>query len=220
MKRAALPALAMFLACGIGAAVPARAQAAYPNAGALVGSMMERNEALASYRARVHVNVRMLNFPFLSPQLDGTAYYKAPDKYEVVFDRVPSYAKGFSKLFNDVDDPGAWQQDENISMDPPAVLDGRPVYVLRLTKKIHSDILDHTLVYVDRSSLELLRMEWYYTSGGKIVMDQQYRNEDGYSVVSSQHATIAIPHVRAVADSTYGAYETGVDVDDAVFTKP
>jgi hypothetical protein len=162
----------------------------------------------------------MLNFPFLSPQLDGTTYYKAPDKYEVVFDSVPSYAKGFSKLFNDVDDPGTWEQDQIVSMDPPAVLDGRPVYVLRLTKKIHSDILDHTSVYVDRSTLELLRMEWYYTSGGKIVMDQQFRNEGGYLVVSSQHATIAIPHVRAVADSTYGNYQTGVAVDDEVFTKP
>jgi outer membrane lipoprotein-sorting protein len=220
VKRALAAAAFTFLACVAAAGSPARADATNPTASALVGDMMERNAALASYRARVHVNVRMLNFPFLSPQLDGTTYYKAPDKYEVVFDSVPSYAKGFSKLFNDVDDPGTWEQDQIVSMDPPAVLDGRPVYVLRLTKKIHSDILDHTSVYVDRSTLELLRMEWYYTSGGKIVMDQQFRNEGGYLVVSSQHATIAIPHVRAVADSTYGNYQTGVAVDDEVFTKP
>ena len=47
--------------------------------------------------------------------------------------------------------------------------------VLRLTKKIHSDILDHTLAYVDPLDYALVQMEWYYTSGGKITMSQQYR---------------------------------------------
>ena len=52
------------------------------------------------------------------------------------------------------------------------------------------------------ASFALLRMEWYYTSGGKITMSQQYRAEGGYYVVSQQHATIHIPHVRAVADAS------------------
>ncbi len=81
-----------------------------------------------------------------------------------------------------------------------------------MTKKIHSDILDHTLVYVDPYDYTLLQMEWYYTSGGKITMSQQYRDAGLYAVVSSQHATINIPHVRAVADATYGAYETNVPI--------
>ena len=77
--------------------------------------------------------------------------------------------------------------------------------MLRLTKKIHSDILDHTLAYVDPPSYALVRMEWYYTSGGKITMSQQYRMQGFYSVLSQQHATIDIPHVRAVADASYGS---------------
>ncbi len=56
-------------------------------------------------------------------------------------------------------------------------------------------------------------MEWYYTSGGKITMTQQYRTQGLYSVLSSQHATIHIPHVRAVADASYGTYETNVPVE-------
>ena len=85
--------------------------------------------------------------------------------------------------------------------------------VLRLTKKIHSDILDHSLAYVDLASFVLVRMEWYYTNGGKIVMIQQYRKQGRFRVLGQQHATIAIPHVRAVADATYGTYETNVPVD-------
>ena len=36
-------------------------------------------------------------------------------------------------------------------------------------------------------------MEWYYTSGGKITMSQQYRVENNYVVLSQQHATIDDP---------------------------
>ncbi len=179
--------------------------------------MADRNPTLQSYKARVHVDIRMLSFPYLAPKLDGTSYYKRPDLFVVVFDRMPSYARGFGRLFNDIGSPLAWERDQNIGLDGTALLDGRPTIILRLTKKIHSDILDHTLAYVDAASFVLVRMEWYYTSGGKISMTQQYRAESGYYVVSQQHANIQIPHVRAVADAVYGTYQTNVPVGDARF---
>lgn len=182
------------------------------DAHAVIKRMTDRNSALHSYKARVHVDIRMLSFPYLAPKLDGTSYYKRPDFYVVVFDRMPSYARGFGKLFNDIGNPLAWERDQNITVDKTAWLDGRPTIVLRLTKKIHSDILDHTLAYVDEASFVLVRMEWYYTSGGKISMTQQYRPEGGYYFVSQQYATIQIPHVRAVADAVYGTYQTNVPV--------
>ncbi|MBV8530563.1 MAG: hypothetical protein JO104_04545 [Candidatus Eremiobacteraeota bacterium] len=180
------------------------------DARAIVQRMADRNPTLASYRARVHVDVRMLNFPFLAPKLDGTSYFKRPDLYVVVFDRMPSYARGFQRLFNDVGSPKAWEKDQNVTVDGIAWLQGRQTIVLRLTKKIHSDILDHTLAYVDPATYALVQMEWYYTSGGKITMSEQYRAQGMYSLLSAQHATIDIPHVHAIADASYGSYETNV----------
>ncbi|HEY5427226.1 MAG TPA: hypothetical protein VIJ77_11800 [Candidatus Tumulicola sp.] len=188
---------------------PASASAP-PSAHSVLQKMIDRNPSLQSYRARVHVDVRMLNFPFLAPKLDGTSYYRRPDTYEVVFDRVPSYAKGFEKLFNDVGDAAAWEKDQNVVVSGVRSIDGRATIVLRLTKKIHSTILDHTLAYVDAASYTLTRMEWYYTSGGKISMTQQYAQQGSYWVPSAQHAEIDIPHVRAVADARYGSYQTNV----------
>lgn len=190
------------------------------DAHAVVERMASRNPSLESYRARVHVDVRMLNFPYLAPKLDGTTYYKRPDIYEVIFDRMPSYARGFQRLFDDVGDPLAWERDENISVDGTRWLNGRPMIVLRLTKKIHSDILDHVLAYVDPSSYALMQMEWYYSSGGEIVMSQQYRQQGAFSVLWQQHATIDIPHVRAVADASYGNYQTNVSVDPRAVPTP
>lgn len=184
---------------------------AYDVAGVLQ-RMTDRNPTLRSFRARVHVDVRMYSFPFLAPKLDGTSYYKRPDYYEVVFDRVPGYARGFQRLFNDVGSPSAWEKNQNITVAGSAWVGNRPTIVLRLTKKIHSDILDHTLAYVDTSDYSLVQMEWYYTNGGKITMTQQYRLEGPYSVLASQHATIAIPYAHAVADAQYAAYQINVPV--------
>jgi hypothetical protein len=150
----------------------------------------------------------MQSFPFFAPKLDGTTTYRRNGSYEVVFDRMPSYAKGFSHLFDDVGDPTAWERDQNIALDGTRAIGGKSFLVLDLTKKIHSTILLRTLAFVDPSNYELARMEWDYTNGGTIVMDQTYRTEDGFSLVSTQHATIAIPHVKAIADATYGHYET------------
>lgn len=203
--------------CAAGQAVSATNTAPL-DARSVITRMADRNPTLRSFRARVHVDVRMLNFPYLAPKLDGTTYFKRPDYYVVVFDRMPSYARGFGRLFDDVGSPQAWEKNQNIVTNGTVWLDGRPTIVLRLTKKIHSDILDHTLAYVDSYSYALLRMEWYYTNGGKITMSEWYRTQGAYSVLAQQHATIDIPHVHAVADATYGDYEANVPVaasDDA-----
>ena len=212
-------ALALFMLALV-AGPGASAQTNLPtSAHEVIQKMAERNPSLSSYRARVHVDVRMLSFPFLAPKLDGTSYFKRPDNYEVVFDRVPGYAKGFQRLFNDVGDPVGWEKDQNVTLEGVKELYGRPMLVLRMTKNIHSTILDHTLAYVDPTNYELLQMEWYYTSGGKITMRQWYRTEGGFTLLSTQHADISIPHVHAVADSRYETYQTNVAVDDSVFTK-
>lgn len=196
----------------LGVAPPEGGVASALDAHTIVARMADRNPTLRSDRARVHVDIRMFSFPFFAPKLDGTSYYKRPDLFVVVFDRMPSYARSFGRLFTEVGNPLAWEKDQNVSVDGTAWLGGRPTIVLRMTKKIHSDILDHTLAYVDPSDYSLVQMEWYYTSGGKITMSQQYRMQGEYSVLSAQHATIDIPHVRAVADASYGTYETNVPI--------
>ena len=213
LKLSGALAVALTVGGGVGVAETAPAPEQPANAWTVVQRMTERNPSLQSYRARVHVDVRMLNFPWLAPKLDGTEYYRRPDYYVVVFDRVPGYARGFSRLFDDIGNPRAWEKNQNLTVEGTSWLRGRPTIVLRLTKKIHSDILDHTLAYVDATDYSLLQMEWYYTSGGKITMTQQYRTEGLYSVLAQQHATIDIPHVHAVADSSYGTYQTNVPVD-------
>lgn len=200
-------------------ALAAPSQAPPSDAHVVIERMIASDPSLISYRARVHVNVHMLNFPFLSPQLDGTSYYKRPSNYEIVFDSVPFYMRGFSRLFADMGQPGAWERDQNVVLLGTRVENGEPLLLLRMTKKIHSDILDHTDAYVDARTYRLVRMEWYYRSGGTIVMTQSYRTSHGFTLPATQHATVNIPHVRAIGDAVYADYQVNVVVDSGVFTK-
>lgn len=209
--------LVLLFALGTSAAAPAESTPA--DAQAIMNRIEARNPSLQTFQARVHVNVHMTSFPWLSPKLDGTAYFKRPDNYEVVFDRVPSYAHGINKLFGDIGDPAVWQRDSNVSYDGVQPVDGRPEIALRLIKKIYSDQIKDTVAYVDPSTYQVVRMDFHYTNGGSITMTQAYREEGQYNVIASQHADIHIPHVRAVADATFATYQTNVAVDDGVFTK-
>lgn len=198
-------------------ASPAVAQSG--QAHAVIVRMLDRNPALRSFRSRVHVDARMYNFPFLRPSLDGTSYFKRPDSYEVIFDRLPPYARGFERLFNDIGDPASWEKGQNVTYDGQRSIAGRAALVLRMTKKIRSDQLIYTLAYVDPSTYEVSQMEWHYTSGGTIVMTQTFRLEGGFRVLASQHADISIPHFRGIADSRYAPYETNMALSDSVFAR-
>lgn len=225
MIRLSLALVFAVLASVVGPAVaqgPSPTPAEMPTtANAVIARMVDRNPSLNSFTARVHVNLHMLNFPFFSPKLDGTSYFKRPGHSEVVFDRVPSYAKGFQKLFNDVADPLSWEADWNITDKGAVKIPDYPSSLIELymTKKIYSDQTADAIAYVDPNTYELLMMEWNYRNGGKIVMRQWYRHEGDYSLVSQQHVDINIPHVHAVGDSQFGTYQTNVAVDDSVFKR-
>ena len=186
-------------------------------AAAIVDKMLDRNPGLTSYRARVHVTTHMLSFPFLSPTLDGTTYYKRPSKFVVVFDRVPAYAAGFSKIFNNVGDPGAWSKDNVVSYAGTRVWSGRPVYILTVAPRQYSDILAYAHAIVDPATWELVEMTWHYRNGGTISMRQWYRRENGYDVLAEQSAEINF-RVRASSHATYGKYQMNVPIKDSVFT--
>ena len=186
-------------------------------AAAIVDKMLDRNPGLTSYRARVHVTTRMLSFPFLSPTLDGTSYYKRPSKFVVVFDRVPAYAAGFSKIFNNVGDPGAWSKDNVVSYAGTRIWSGRQVYMLTVAPRQYSDILAYAHAIVDPATWELVEMTWHYRDGGTISMRQWYRRENGYDVLSEQSAEINF-RVRASSHATYANYQMNVPISNAVFT--
>jgi hypothetical protein len=220
MPRVAAAMLAVLVA-GAGA-WPARASADVgPDAGdpaAILARVIERNPDLSSYQGRMHVDIRLISFPFIRQHLDATTYYKRPSNYEVVFDRLPSYARGFEKLYTDIGDPANWEKRFVITPAGDATFDHHRDIALRLVQRVRG-MIDHETVLIDPSTWLIDQIRYDYYNGGSITMSQSFRPIGGYMLLVSQRADIAIPHVRAVAIGTYGDYQTNVAVDTAVFEK-
>ena len=183
---------------------------------AIIAHVVDRNPDLGTYQSRVHIDVRMTSFPWLHEHLDGSTYFKRPNNYEVAFDRVPGYAKGFEKLYTDIGDPANWEKRFVITVVGTKSFEGHPDLELRMVQRVRG-MIDHETVLVDPTAWTIDKMEYHYYTGGVIAMTQHFQTIDGHSMLAEQDASIDIPHVRALAHGTYGDYRVNVAIDDAVF---
>lgn len=220
MRRMATAALALLALAGTMLPGKASAQGALtaPEPAAILARVIERNPSLASYEGRLHVDIRLISFPFLRQHLDATTYYKRPSNYEVVFDKLPSYAKGFEKLYTDIGDPANWDKRFVIASLPDTDFNHHRDLTLHMVQRVRG-MIDHETVLVDPSTWTIDQVRYDYYNGGSITMSQTFETIAGYSLLVSQKAEIAIPHVRAVAYATYADYRTNVAVADTIFQK-
>ena len=184
----------------------------------LVRAVIARNAEMQSYQAQVSVDFRLRSFPYISQHLNGTTYFKRPDNFEVVFEKVPSYAKGFDKLYSDIDDPTSWAKRFDLSLVGSQTVAGHRDVIVRLVQKVRGQI-DHQDVAIDPMTARIDAMSWSYYNGGTISMTQEFQHVGAFTVLAKQHATIRIPFVHASADAVYHHYRTNVAIDDSVFTK-
>jgi anti-anti-sigma regulatory factor len=196
----------------------AQTDAQAPDPALVLARVIERNPNLSSYQGRLHVDIRLQSFPFIREHLDATTYYKRPSNYEVVFDKLPAYAKGFERLYTDIGDPSNWAKRFIITADGEADFNRHRDVALRLVLR-NRGMIDHETVLVDPSTWTIDQIRYDYYNGGAITMSQQFQSVGGYLLLISQRADIAIPHIRAVAYGTYSAYQTNVAVNDTVFEK-
>jgi anti-anti-sigma regulatory factor len=211
--------LALLAAAGIPANAASSTAAALTDPQEIVGHVIARNPNLSSYQGRVHIDVHGNGFlAIVHEHLDGTTYYKRPSNYEVVFDKVPGYAKGFERLFTDVGDPAGWAKRFVMTYEGQVSYRGHDDAQIRMVQRVRG-MIDHETVLVDpvAGTVDSLRYDYY--NGGQITMTQTFANVGGYTVLASQDAEIAIPHVRAHAHGDYVDYRTNVAVDDAIFTR-
>jgi hypothetical protein len=220
--RTAVAALAaLFLA--VASIVPIRADSAEGLSSAndvalILERVIERNPELSSFQGRMHVDIKMTSFPFLREHLDATTYYKRPSNYEVVFDHLPGYARGFQKLYTDVGDPSNWSRHFVITYEGQVAYHNRHDLELRMVQRVRG-MIDHETVLIDPDAFTIDQIRYDYYNGGHITMSQEFRAVGDYLLLATQSAEIKIPHISAIASGNYDSYQTNVAVDDAVFER-
>lgn len=209
--RSILAPLAVLLAALV--AAPSASQTPPAAPGDLLARMIRANSGLHSYQAAFHVDIVTHGFPYISPSLDGTAYYKQPNKAAIVFDTVPALASQFKKVYPQLEPPSEWPR----LYDVAPVADDGSTAQLRLVRKVPGRV-DHVDVTVDDKTAMVTGMTYFYKdNAGSIAFRQTYTAIDGNYVPKAQTGKVDIPHYSADVSSSFSNYKINVKIDDKVF---
>ncbi|MGB8267841.1 MAG: hypothetical protein WCE44_16070 [Candidatus Velthaea sp.] len=175
--------------------------------------MQKLNPTLKSYQANVRVAVVTHSFPFLSPTLAGTVYFKSPDRSAIEFKTIPAIANQVKKIVASLEPASEWPR----IYDVTPVSDDGTTSAFRLVRKKHGRI-DHVDVTVDDKTATVTGMTYTYNdNGGSISFKQTWDEIDGNFVLQSQTGKVDIPHYNADVTSTFSDYQLNVPVSDTVF---
>jgi len=182
------------------------------DASAVYERMQKVNAGLKSYQADLHVDVTTHGFPFISPSLDGKAYFEQPDKNAVIFETVPALANQFKKVYPQLEPPSEWAQ----TYDVTPVSDDGTTAQFRLVRKKNGRI-DHVDVAVDDRTATVSSMSYIYKDGGTISFQQTYTVVDGNYVIKAQSGKVDLPQYHADVASSFSNYKLNVRIDQQVF---
>jgi outer membrane lipoprotein-sorting protein len=191
------------------AAVPVRAAG---DLATVYARMQKLNAGLKSYQADFHVDVTTHGFPFVSPSLDGKAYFEQPDKNAVVFDTVPALASQFKKVYPQLEPPSQWPTVYDVT---PVADDGTTSQFRLVYKK--SGRVDHVDVTADDRTATVTSMAYVYKDGGTISFQQTYAVVNGNYVVKTQTGKVDLPQYHADVASSFSNYKLNVRIDQQVF---
>ena len=146
------------------------------------------------------MHVKLRSFPFIGLTVHGTSTYRKPGLYHYQLQNLPRIASKFDDLRYDLGDPASWGTRYDIAMAPQSTDD---VPVLRLTPKKPGGQVSYLDIETDAQHARMLKATWTRHDGGTIVLTQTYAPLGSADVVTQQHATIDIPHLRAEVTATY-----------------
>ena len=179
----------------------------------LFARMQHVNNGLNTYQADVTVAIKMNTFPYLSPTLEGKAYYKRPDKNAVQFQSVPALAGQLKKVVGQMEPPSDWPK----LYEWTKTSDDGSTAMFKLVRKKNGRI-DHVDVKVDDKTATVSEMTYFYKEdGGSIKFTNTYDQINGNYLVKAQTGKVDIPHYNADVSSTFANYKINVPVNDAVF---
>ncbi len=162
------------------------------------------------YSADLELHVKLHSFPFIGLTVHGTSTYRKPGLYHYQLQNLPHIAAKFNDLHYDLGDPETWTARYDITMSPLSTADAP---VLRLTPKKPGGMVTYLDIQTDSKNGRMLQATWKRRDGGTIVLTQTYAPIGSTDVVTAQHATFDIPHMRAELTATY----TNVVVDTPMF---
>jgi hypothetical protein len=161
------------------------------------------------YSANLELHAKLRSFPFIGLTVHGTSSYRKPGLYHYQLQNLPRVAAKFDDLHYDLGDPTSWGLRYDIGLAPES---SEEAPILRLTPR-KPGLVMYLDIETDTRHARMLKATWKRHDGGTIVLTQTYGAVGSADVVTQQHATIDIPHMRAEVTATY----TNIALDSPMF---
>ena len=197
----------------------------------ILSRMAQNTKGLTSYEVPFHIDSHIKQGMFsVKVPLDGTRYFKVPDKSALKIPNVPSEAKELANVYSWLGTPQTWPSTYDITIASATPSGG--LYELRATykasatthalldKAAHSTV-DHILLDVDSQTFDPVRASRFYQNGSTMFMTLTAGLVDGkYRLPQRESVDMKLPshHIKALI--TYSTYQTNIPIPDATFIKP
>jgi hypothetical protein len=206
--RCAMAAMTFVAALGAAPPIPS---AGGPTASDVLARVTDRDAHLDSYTVPVHMSVRIHKVFTFHMGLNGTQYYKRPDRLALDMRQIPAAAR---KLFADLGTPLTWPGSYDLKMvgangdRGPFRLEGVPKHPCDIARMV---------VDTEGDASAPLHVQWTTRDGGTIDMHLTQEASGGYELPKHAEAEMAIGGYKIHASIEYGPYAVNETIADAVF---
>jgi hypothetical protein len=203
-----LATLSLGAALGAAPTIPAPATSATD----VLARVTRGDAGIESYTVPVRIDVRLQKIINLHFHLNGTQYFKRPDRLALDLHAMPEQ---YRELFAELGTPLTWPSQYDLRLVPSAAL---PVtYQIEGIPK-RSGGVERLLVDIDDSA-STLHAQWMCRGGGTIDMHiTEQQGANGYDLPERAEADISSGGYLVHATFQYGTYAVNENVADAVFT--
>jgi outer membrane lipoprotein-sorting protein len=190
------------------------------NAADVLARAVATRRQLHSYQVPVaitgSVKVSFLSVPVA---MNGTEYFRAPDKEAMHLNNVPSLAKSFSNTMNAMGTPQTWEATYDIVLQATTAIHrgNHSAYVLIGTPKRPGNVKTVTM-WVNSETYAIEAVDFAYVNGSALGLELSHHGLSPYHLPTSIAVAARFPGYTGQAQITYGTYRLNVAVPDSAFT--
>ncbi len=177
------------------------------------------NPELQDYSADMNLilDAKVAFVPY-KPNLNGTYYFKKPDKSKVKLEKAPSFLKRY---------PGIYGfhlpvlEKYNSRVVGQEKLNGLDCHHVELIPKVMKSDVRRLDVWINVADFTVPRHQTTYAKEGLLTVDSEFQKVDGYTVLKTMRAIIRFPSasIEGTARATYGNFHFNQNLPDSLFNK-
>ena len=215
-------------ACTVALAVlgsGARAASAAGDGGATFGARPTAIQVLArvtagdalldSFTVPVHIDVHLHKLITLHFGMNGTEYFKRPDRLTLDLREMPAQ---YRRLFGEIGTPLTWPATYDMRTVGSTVADGHTTYRIEGTPR-HAGAIKSVVLAVDDDATLPVHGTWTCTDGTTIDMTFEEEASGPYQLLKRALADVSVSGYRIHAVLDYGPYTFNAAVADSVFAQ-